>query len=106
GKIKRAKWFQNGKVYINKVVPTTKDDYQNLRDYNISTDYEVDYERTIEQRFGGEETMTNKQTHEQALPMDRRLIQKALQRNKFYRFNHLKQYVPTISSMKEFIESE
>jgi len=106
GNIKRAKWFQNGKIYINKVVPTTEDDYQNLKDYNISTDYEIDYEHTIEQRFGGKETMTNKQTHKQALPMDRRLIQKALQRNKFYRFNHLKQYVPAISSMKEFIESE
>lgn len=106
GKVKRAEWFQNGKIYINKVVPTTEDDYQDLRDYNISTDYEVDYERMIEQRIGEKETMTSKQTHEQALPIDRRLIQKAIQRNKFYRFSHLKQYVPAISSMKEFIESK
>lgn len=43
--------------------------------------------------------------HEEQLVITKPLIQKAIQRNKFYRFDNLKQYVPSISSMKEFIES-
>jgi len=106
-KIKKSKWFKNGKIYINKVVPTTSADYQSFADYNISAAYDVNFERAIEQKFGSkQETVSSNQTHEQQLHINKRLLQKAIQRNKFYRFNNLKQYVPSISSMNEFIESE
>lgn len=106
-KIKKSRWFKNGKIYINKVIPTTSADYQSFADYNVSAAYDVNFEQAIEQKFGSkQETVSSKQTHEQKLNIDKRLLQKAIQRNKFYRFSNLKQYVPSISSMKEFIESE
>lgn len=105
-KIKKADWFRNGKIYVNKVIPTTPDDYQSLENYNVSPEYEIDYERSVEQRFGSnQETVSGYKRHEQELNIDKRLLQKAIQRNKFYRFSNLKQYVPNISSMKEFLES-
>src|SRR5699024_4327121 len=105
--IKRADWFQNGKIYINKVIPTTSEDYKGLADYNISQAFETELERSVEQKFGsGEETISSRKRHEQQLNIDKRLLQKAIQCNKFYHFNNLKQYVPSIASMKEFMESE
>jgi len=106
-KIKNADWFKNGKIYVNKVIPTTPEDYQSLDSYNVSSEYEVNYESSIEQLFGSkQETVSGNKRHEQKLNIDQRLLQKAIQRNKFYRFNNLKQYVPSISSMKEFLESD
>jgi len=106
-KVKNADWFKNGKIYVNKVIPTTPEDYQSLDSYNVSSEYEVNYESSIEQLFGSnQETVSGNKRHEQELNIDQRLLQKAIQRNKFYRFNNLKQYVPSISSMKEFLESD
>ena len=36
---------------------------------------------------------------------DYRLIKKAIARNKFYRFDKMKQYLPMINSIEEFIKS-
>jgi len=106
-KIKNADWFKNGKIYVNKVIPTTPEDYQSLDSYNVSSEYEVNYESSIEQLFGSkQETVSGNKRHEQKLNIDQRLLQKAIQRNKFYRFNNLRQYIPSISSMKEFLENE
>ena len=37
---------------------------------------------------------------------DYRLIKKAIARNKFYRFDNMKRYLPMLSSIKEFIKSQ
>ncbi|EGQ2965123.1 restriction endonuclease subunit R, partial [Staphylococcus pseudintermedius] len=37
---KKSDLFKNGKVYINKTIPTTAEDYQNLEDYNASREYQ------------------------------------------------------------------
>lgn len=104
-KIKNAEWFNNGKIYVNKVIPTTPDDYKSFKNYNVSLEYEVDYEKAVEQLYGSsKETISSPKRHLQELKIDERLLQKAIQRNKFFRFNKLKEYVPSISSMKEFIE--
>lgn len=104
--IRKMDFFKNGKIYINKVVPTTDDDYKSFKNYNVSTTFEVDFESSIEKYFGSKvETYSGTKRHEEKLPINRHLLQKAIQRNKFYRFSTLKKYVPSISSMKEFIES-
>jgi len=103
--IRKAEWFRNGKIYINKVVPTTPDDYKCLEDYNISTSYEIDYEKSIEQLYGSKrEIKSSTIRHVQELKPNKRIWQKAIQRNRFYRFDNLKNYIPGITSMKEFIE--
>ncbi|WMV74960.1 DEAD/DEAH box helicase family protein [Geobacillus thermodenitrificans] len=103
--IRKAEWFRNGKIYINKVVPTTPDDYKCLEDYNISTSYEIDYEKSIEQLYGSKrEIKSSTARHVQELKPNKRIWQKAIQRNRFYRFDNLKNYIPGITSMREFIE--
>lgn len=105
-KIRKLEFFKNGKIYINKVEPTTAEDYKSFKNYNVSTTFEIDFESYIEKRFGSKvETHSGTKRHEEQLVITKPLIQKAIQRNKFYRFDNLKQYVPSISSMKEFIES-
>jgi len=98
--------FKHGKIYINKLVKTTADDYNRLDKYNVFTDYEIPFETAIEQRYGRKtlnRSVTN--THEVTWKVERIYIQKAIQRKPFFHFNNLKNYVPSISSMKTFIES-
>lgn len=105
-KIRKMDFFKNGKIYINKVIPTTKEDYQTFKDYGVSTIYEANLEMSIEKQFGSKEvTYSSTTRHEDELVVTKPLLQKAIQRNKFFRFSNLKDYVPSISSMKEFIES-
>jgi len=105
-KIRKLDFFKNGKIYINKVIPTTAEDYQSFQNYNVSTTYEIDFESSVEKRFGTkEETYSGTRRHEERLRITRPLLQKAIQRNKFYRFSNLKEFVPSISSIRDFIES-
>ena len=106
-KFRKQDLFKNGKIYINKLVPTSADDYRSLHDYNVSVNYDIHYETTIEQQYGSEQlTSESSRRHVEELPIPKRLLQKAIQRNTFFHFNHLKTYVPSIDSVKEFIESE
>ena len=103
---KKSPVFKNGKIYINKLEKTTADDYRTLSHYNVTTDYEIPFEITVEQHYGKRIAQPNVgQTHEISWPVDRIYIQKALQRKPFFHFNHFKIYIPALSSMKDFIES-
>ncbi|MFJ6264136.1 DEAD/DEAH box helicase family protein [Lysinibacillus xylanilyticus] len=106
-KFRKHKLFNEGKIYINKVVPTTTEDYQSFSDYNISSSYDIEYETSIEQQYGSQlTTLAGTKKHEEELIIEKNILQKGIQRNHFYRFNNLKQFIPSISSMKEFLESE
>ncbi|MFJ7935545.1 DEAD/DEAH box helicase family protein [Sporosarcina sp. NPDC096371] len=105
-KFKRTDLYQTGKVYINRVIPTTPDEYQAFKDYNVSSDFEMDYETTVEKQYGAQSETVESHTHAVEMKADRRLLQKAIQRNPFYHFANLKEYVPSISSIDEFIVSE
>lgn len=106
-KIRKMDFFKNGKIYINKLVPTSAEDYKSLNDYTVSQVYDVSYETAVEQQYLSGETTTNgTKRHEIQMEISRSILQKALQRNKFYRFSNLKYYVPSITSIKDFIESE
>lgn len=98
--------FKNGKIYINKLEKTTADDYRTLSHYNVSTDYEIPFEITVEQHYGKRIAQPNVgQTHEISWNVNRIYIQKALQRKPFFHFSNFKAYIPALSSMKDFIES-
>lgn len=106
-KVRKMDFFKNGKIYINKLVPTSADDYQSLKDYNISPVYDVQYETAIEQQYlSGNTTIASTKRQQEVLGISKQLLQKAIQRNSFYRFENLKLYMPSISSMKEFMESK
>lgn len=106
-KFKKTELFQNGKIYINKVIPTSKEDYQSFQDYSVPSTYETNYEVARERQYGAKkEDIADVQTHVVTFTPNKNLYQKAIQRNKFYRFDILSQYIPSIKSMKEFIEGE
>jgi type III restriction enzyme len=104
-KIRKSDAFRNGKIYINRVVPTTAKDYQALEHYSISRHHLVEFEAGVEKSIGSKhETTSGTKKHEEQLLVDKRILQKAIQRNKFFQFNNLKNYVPSISSMRDFID--
>src|SRR5699024_9635461 len=93
-------------MYINKQEKTTVDDYRTLSHYNVSTDYEISFETTVEQHYGKRMAQTGPgQTHEATWHVDRIYIQKAIQRKPFFHFSNFKSYVSALSGMKDFIES-
>ncbi len=97
--------FKSGKIYINKLIPTTVDDYDSLEKYNVFPSYEVPLQTAIEHRYDKEVKDTlDTRTHEVTWKVDQMYIQKAIQRKPFFHFNNLREYVPSISSMKTFIE--
>ncbi|MCM3619827.1 DEAD/DEAH box helicase family protein [Sutcliffiella horikoshii] len=105
-KIRKMDFFKNGKIYINKLVPTSAADYESFRDYNVSQVYDVQYDTAVEQQYlSGRTTTAGSKRHEEQMSVSKTLLQKAIQRKTFYRFNNLKSYMPSISSMKQFIES-
>jgi len=97
--------FKTGKIYINKLIPTSVDDYDSLEKYNVYTSYEVPLETAIEHRYDKEvKDSILTRTHEVTWEVDRIFIQKAIQRKPFFHFSNLKEYMPSITSMKTFIE--
>ncbi|MPM12578.1 hypothetical protein SDC9_58931 [bioreactor metagenome] len=104
---KKHPLFNNGKIYINKLVQTTPDDYRSLEKYGALDNYEIIFEPVIEQRFGKFDTIgkPNVPSHLFQWKIESIYLQKSIQRNPFFHFSNFKNYVPAISSIKEFLES-
>ncbi|WP_311198629.1 DEAD/DEAH box helicase family protein [Jeotgalibaca sp. MA1X17-3] len=103
---KKSSLFQHGKIYINKVIPTTLADYQRLSDYGVQTEKEMDSEEMVETLYSSASDVIQTlslQVHDWYV--ERPFIQKGIQRNPFFTFQNLKKYVPILTSMKTFIES-
>lgn len=99
--------FKEGKIYINKLIETTAEDYDSLNKYNVSTSYDIPFELAIEQKYGSKfDGRSNIQTHEVAWEVEEKYIQKAIQRRPFFHYDNLKNYMPSIRSMRTFIESK
>ncbi|WP_335869195.1 DEAD/DEAH box helicase family protein [Bacillus sp. 2205SS5-2] len=105
--IRKMDFFKNGKIYINKLIPTSASDYQSFTDYNVSQVYDIQYETAVEYQYLSGSTMTaGIKRHEEKLLVSKSMLQKAIQRNSFYRYENLKNFIPSITSMKQFIEGE
>ncbi|EGQ2894890.1 DEAD/DEAH box helicase [Staphylococcus pseudintermedius] len=102
---KKSDLFKNGKVYINKTIPTTAEDYQNLEDYNASREYQKALFQISESNLMKDIKNIDNKRKEVKLNINKPLLQKALRSNPFFRFSNLKTYVPSITSMQSFIES-
>ena len=104
---KKTKIFKDGKIYINKLVETTAEDYDTLEKYNVSTSFDIAFEVAIEQKYGSKfKDRTNIKTHEVAWKVEQKFIQKAIQRSPFFHYSNLKNYMPSITSVKTFMESK
>ncbi|MGF2712600.1 DEAD/DEAH box helicase family protein [Bacillus cereus] len=106
-KFKDKPLFRSGKIYINRSVPTTPDDYNSFEKYSIEKRVVYNFERTEEEQYGKREQGTSALSElytEMQLPVDKKTIQKSIQRNPFFRFSILKKYLPSITSIQEFID--
>ncbi|WP_243356786.1 DEAD/DEAH box helicase family protein [Bacillus litorisediminis] len=106
-KFRKTDLFKTGKIFINRSVKTTAEDYQRFSDYNIDSNYTAIFEKAMETQYGKQVSNTHSLSnyHDEVLPLNKSILRKAIQRNKFFQFSNLKKYMPNISSIKDFIES-
>lgn len=104
---KKSKVFQQGNLYLNESRETTEEDFNSLRKFTIPREWGTEYiSSTIESKFKGEKREFKVERHTQALDVDKRYFKKAIQRNPFYRFSNLKNYLPKLKSKDELLNSE
>lgn len=103
----RSDVFNFGKLYENETKETTAEDFGSLSAYGIDGVWEIDYiSRVIEQNLLGNNInnlVSNKTSYH--MPLDKNIVKKAMQRNKFFHFNLLKEYAPFIKGRMDFIEN-
>lgn len=103
---KRHPIFKEGKIYINKLIPTTPEDYDSLSKYQVLTSFDIPFDGVIEQQYGSKikhQPLTRR--HEVIWFVEKSYLQKAIQRRPFFHFNNFKNYMPSLKSMRTFIES-
>lgn len=106
---KKTEIYKNGKLYYNEIEEVPDEEYNCLARYGINTEslaevnmvnstWETDYNAKTSNNDAATETrfLFN-------FPDEPRLVKKAFSRNKFYRFNSLHQYIPTLHSLNEFM---
>ncbi|GAB1612499.1 DEAD/DEAH box helicase family protein [Mammaliicoccus lentus] len=105
-KFKKTDLFKFGKIYVNKTIPTTAEDYKNLESYSASREYQKDLFKVNESNLTQVTKAIAEDRKEVKLNVNKPLLQKALRSNPFFRYSNLKEYVPSITSMQTFIESK
>lgn len=104
---KNTKVFKEGQLFVNESRPTTPEDFSSLDKFTIPKEWLTEYiGSTLEVKFQEKEQNQQIERHEQALGVDRRFFKKAIQRNPFYRFSNLKEYLPRLKSINELLSSE
>ncbi|MGM0283767.1 MULTISPECIES: DEAD/DEAH box helicase family protein [Enterococcus] len=100
--------FKFGKLYENETTETTAEDYSSLSAYGIDGIWEIDYISRV-----AEKNLLNNQTDQllsnrisYLMPLDKTIVRKAMQRNKFFHFNRLKEYAPILTGKVDFLEDE
>lgn len=110
---KRTAFYRNGNLFYNRTEEVSDDKYKSIGDYGLDNlSMIVDYNTaTTENRLRDDflqvsETNTKyDNVADFSNEEDYRLIKKAIARNKFYRFDNMKQYLPMINSIQDFIKS-
>lgn len=112
---KRTAVYKHGNVYYNKVVSLPASSYDSIKKYGIDTDTAsiIDLEdATAERNYDtGADKHNLSSTHTVIAARfndvsDKALIKAAISYIKFFRFNTLKKYCPTLTSMNEFLTSK
>lgn len=105
--IRKSNFYKNGKVYVNKVISTDLNDYQSFEDYGVTTNYDMDYEVGIEQDYLAS-SVQNASVRKvyRKFKVDPVILRKAMQRNAFYHFSNLKQYLPAANSLYDIIHDK
>lgn len=104
---KNTSVYKQGNLFINESRETTPEDYGSLDKFTIPKEWATEYiGSTIETDYQGEiKENTDIQRETEFLQVDKRFFRKALQRNPFFRFSNLKNYLPLLESKEELIHS-
>lgn len=113
-KFKQTSFYKNGSLFYNKTEEVPDSEYKNIGDYGIDNfTMVIDYNlSTTENRLRDDIFQINDSNtrYDNVVEFynndDYRLIKRAIARNKFYRFDNMKRYLPMLSSIKEFIKSQ
>lgn len=104
---KKTALYQKGNIYYNEVVQVSDDYYDDLSKYGVNNTDDIYIEWKLATRelnyasnFVGKDY---EEVHNIAIVLDRRLIYKALDRNRFFHFEQLKQYLPLLASREAFL---
>lgn len=112
---KRTDAYKYGNLYYNEVKTVPDDWYDGITKYGLdpeTTDAVNMIDSTVEKNIDAVVDL-----HEEkraplvavagfSNPKDKRLIQAAISRNKFFRFNNLKKVCPTLTSIRELLTSD
>lgn len=99
---KKTQLYKTGKFYYNETEEIPDEQYNNLRAYgiDISKMATIPYVKsTKETAYRATEAMELKTSQLEGL--DIRYFKKAASRSHFFRFNHLKKYLPNLKSIEE-----
>ena len=111
---KKTKAYKHGNIYYNKVIDVPESHYDSIQKYGFDpeTTGPIDMVDAVSERrydTGADKNDTTSTTLEVAArfsnPQDKALIRTAVSFNNFYRFDSLKKYCPTLTSMREFLTS-
>ncbi|ROZ16181.1 DEAD/DEAH box helicase [Enterococcus hirae] len=104
---KNSNVYKQGNLFINESRATTPEDYSSLDKFTIPKEWETEYiGSTVETDYQGkisDDTVIQRES--EFLHVDKRFFRKALQRNPFFRFSNLKNYLPLLESKEELINS-
>lgn len=112
---KKSKLYKNGCIYYNKVEKIDIDEYNCIQRYGVIPENQVEIniiDSITEAEFDKDEIADREYNFIRIgrgslyLSEDLPLFKKALSRHKFFRFNNLKKYLPTLHSMNEFMTSD
>lgn len=109
----KSNFYKNGNIYYNKTVQVPDSEYRDLKAYGIDNqtmiiNYSI---ATTESSF--KQAYTSLSENKVKLVnvvdfsnlSDYRLVKKAIAKNTFFRFSEMKQYLPELTSIREFITS-
>lgn len=101
---KRSHVYQQGKLYYNEVEDIPENDYNGLEKYGVSIAElpTVNIETATLEESAFRTENSSQKTETRLVKMDDQLVKKAMARNPFFRFQNMKKYMPTLSSLEEF----
>lgn len=111
---KKTKAYKYGNIYYNRVVDVSESYYDSIQKYGFDpeTTSPIDMVDTVSEY--GYNISTDENTKASTMvavarfndPKDKAIIRTAMSFNDFYRFDSLKKFCPTLTSVREFLTSD
>lgn len=103
---KTSRAYRQGKLFFNETEEVPLGSYNSISSYGINTQHPWTYifDNTIENTLA--DYGKNFDFHTYRLPLDKRIFKKAIARNRFFKFDNLKKYLPKLTSIEELLTTD